>query len=477
MTIIDQRILIPTGPETIWEYLGNISKNPEWQVDCKNISFLTSRREGPGVRWRYTSDSGRDYVLETTAWYDKLGYEYTFIDGANYRESKGRLRLQEIPEGTIVQWTFSYEVPGVIGSLRNSMGIRRSLEAVMVESLRNLWRKVNENRERGEVHEAKSLMREAPDYEQRQRYRSRHGSAVSHAQDSHERFKPASQQPIREPEPPTQVVIPEPPVSDEDTRPNSATVIPQQPVEEGRTALAPEPDFLEQLPTEEQTTDKITTVLPIEDNLIPDIPSELASNREKEAVVEDKFDTPPVPPSMPEAVKQPPVVPIEDDSDRFRPPPIPILDHPVEEQPPAPIPEELQEQPDIPAPPTVPAMNIQSEAGTQDEPEHSTQESTKLETSEMSIWEIFGVPRPSETQEIAAVKIEEALREANNHPAPLSPQQSIVPPPEPAAADAEVSESVHAPRQAHPLPGSLGVLSSGLRLRLRHRIVRLRRYR
>src|SRR5690606_4554043 len=119
MTIIDERILISTASHVVWEIIGNINDNTKWQANCTSISFLTSLRSGPGVRWRYGLSDGHEYVVETTAWYDGLGYEYTFIDGAPFRTSKGTLRLQEIPEGTIVQWTLNYELGGVLSGLRN----------------------------------------------------------------------------------------------------------------------------------------------------------------------------------------------------------------------------------------------------------------------------------------------------------------------------------------------------------------------
>lgn len=228
MTIIDQRILIPANSEVIWGLLSNLADNPKWQVDCRSVSFLTAPREGTGMRWRTTHTNGSETVEEITAWYDGLGYEYTYVDGAPYKESKGRIRLQEIAEGTVVQWTFTYEMPGVIGGLRNTLGTKRQIEANMVESLKGLWRYINQTGGSQQFHEAKSLMRDALDYEQRAQYKPRHKLVG--------RDEP--QQPVVQSVGP---IIPEPPISDEDTKPRPSVAIPKnEPVE----SMPADPDFL-----------------------------------------------------------------------------------------------------------------------------------------------------------------------------------------------------------------------------------------
>jgi len=210
MNIIDQRILIPVSPEVVWTHISDISQNPTWQVDCRSISFLSSRRTGEGVRWRYTTDSGKECVVETTAWYEGLGYEYTFVDGVPYRSSRGRIRLQEIPEGTVVQWTLNYETAGILGGVRNAVGLKRHIDNVMVESLKTLWRYINQlSKPERSIRESRSLMRDAPDYEARSHYKPRHPSLIKVEQTG---------------EPASPAAIAEPPISDEDTRPRITAV-------------------------------------------------------------------------------------------------------------------------------------------------------------------------------------------------------------------------------------------------------------
>ncbi|MCA9904460.1 MAG: SRPBCC family protein, partial [Anaerolineae bacterium] len=121
MTTIDHRILIPVPQNVVWDYIGNLANNVRWQVDCSNLSFLTTRQEGVGTRWRASSEKGKEYVVEIRAWYEGLGYEYSFIDRPPFRTAMGRIRLQEIPEGTVVQWTLEYELGGMLGGVRNSL--------------------------------------------------------------------------------------------------------------------------------------------------------------------------------------------------------------------------------------------------------------------------------------------------------------------------------------------------------------------
>ena len=73
MTTIDHRILIPAAPDVVWDYISDISRNPEWQVDCREVIFLTSRREGPGLRWRYATPGGSECVVVRDGVVQRLG--------------------------------------------------------------------------------------------------------------------------------------------------------------------------------------------------------------------------------------------------------------------------------------------------------------------------------------------------------------------------------------------------------------------
>jgi len=174
MKTIDHRILIPSTPERVWDILSDISRIPDWQVDCREIVFLTSKRAGAGLRWRQQDDKRREFVYEVSAWYEGLGYEYYFVDGANFRDARARLRLQEIPEGTVVQWTFSYEPGGFLGGMRDSLGLYNAIDRAMTDGLRRLYQLLKSDAAALAEHQAKSLMRDAPDVEARSAYQPRH---------------------------------------------------------------------------------------------------------------------------------------------------------------------------------------------------------------------------------------------------------------------------------------------------------------
>ncbi|HYO87105.1 MAG TPA: SRPBCC family protein [Candidatus Limnocylindrales bacterium] len=176
MAIIDQRILIPARQEVVWAYVSDLFNNCQWQADCHAVSFLSTKHTGAGTRWRSTTNQGRDVVLEVTSWYNGLGYEYTYVDGGPFKENQGRVRLQEIPEGTVVQWTFSFEGGGLFGGGR----IARQVDSTMAASLKALYKQVKAfSKDQNEALVAKSLMRDAPDVEARAAYKPRHPSSLT----------------------------------------------------------------------------------------------------------------------------------------------------------------------------------------------------------------------------------------------------------------------------------------------------------
>jgi hypothetical protein len=366
MTILDHRILIPKSPEKIWEFLSDLSQNASWQVDCKSVSILTTKQTGPGVRWRYTTTSGRSYVAEITAWYDGLGYEYTFVDGTPFSENKGRIRLQEIAEGTVVQWTLTYETSGVLAGVRNAVGLKRQFETAMVDSLKNLWKVLQKVMPDDKPREVKSLMRDAPDYESRTQYRPRHPSA-----------KPEPEADLS-PQPSVPHIV-EPPIAADDTRPRAPVRVDPDPVPEAPAPPTPvvsqsfdDPDtgtiepVIYPLPVEKQPEAKEFVPRPPDKEIDPDFAPARRSTQEMKAVV-----------TIPE----------------------PELELPQPVEPPSAKPEPVAETllSETPKPPST------ASTGSFD--------TVKMATSEMSVFELFGIPRPSQTQEISAVIPPEPIAE------------------------------------------------------------------
>lgn len=334
MTILDHRILIPKSPEKVWEFLSDLTRNPSWQVDCSDVSLLTTRHSGVGVRWRYSTTTGREYVAETTAWYDGLGYEYTFVDGTPFRESKGRIRLQEIAEGTIVQWTLTYEVRGVLAGVRNAMGVKRQFEAVMVDSLRNLWKVIQKAMPEDKPREVKSLMRDAPDYESRIQYKPRHPSTKS------DTFPERAEQFVES-------RFEEPVVSEDDTRPRPVAVTASTD-RQGDSTLKPDDRIdLGHEVDSSYRTDSQSIMSGLK-------PSDLPITKIEE-VIENEADISPVKRTT-EEYKQ--VIP--------------------------------------PGAPDSSEQVVPSNFG---------EDTSKLDTAEISVFDIFGLPRPSQTQQIQPISI------------------------------------------------------------------------
>ena len=176
MHVIDLEIMIPASPDFIWRFLGDIATAADWQEGVTAVSFLTTQHEGKGARWRYSLAKGSDVIVEAAAWYDTLGYEYTIVDGAGFGNNQGRIRLQEVSNGTMVRWTFNYESGGMLGGLRNAMRLKRNATRQIQESLRNLHNLVQKESGGISTHSARPTVREAPDADERSVYQPRHPS-------------------------------------------------------------------------------------------------------------------------------------------------------------------------------------------------------------------------------------------------------------------------------------------------------------
>jgi len=144
VTLIDQRILIDAPPQVIWEYIADPDKLVEWHAGYTSISVLTTQRTGVGVRRRCAvTGGGKDVIEHVVAWVEGLGYEYTIVEGGPYRSFRGRFRLQPGPDGTSVQWTVEYTPRGLLGRLRDRLSGQKQLAALMAASLRELRQQIS----------------------------------------------------------------------------------------------------------------------------------------------------------------------------------------------------------------------------------------------------------------------------------------------------------------------------------------------
>jgi len=393
MQTIDQRIIIPAAPDVIWATLSDISQNPTWMQDCEAITFVSTAHSGPGTRWRSTIRKGHDALIQVSAWYNGLGYEYTIVDGVPYKQNVGRIRLQEVPEGTVVQWTFSYDPKGVRGA--------RHLDGIITDSLRTLYKLMQVAREKRPL-EPKSLMRDDPGVEARSTYKPRHPSSVELKQDDaltdtqpkRPVFPLIAEPPITDDD--NQFIpvarrleLEEPPVEQDDTRPRPPVPLPvDAPPSARREPMAPtvifdEPDFLNDIQT------------PIE-RITPAADAMFMPPRRETLVVEPPpavEDTKPVRTVeiIPESVTNPTVV------EPQQPETPPITSVPSVES--ASFATSVQPAADVAGAFVLPIIESDAEVG----------------DDTASIWDVFNLPRPSETQEMRAIQ---AQREALATPEP-----------------------------------------------------------
>jgi hypothetical protein len=306
----------------------------------------------------------------------------------------------------------------------------------MANSLRGLWTYVKESGGTRQHREARSLMRDAPDYEERAQYIPRHPSRVSERENA-----PAE--------------IDEPPLSDEDTRPNPAIA-----------AVEPEPLTKAHEPVEMQSV-----------QISPDKAADTDENERVETEAHRRF--------------QPPPSPVDDDEFDIlvRPDPEPVI-------PPPPATDHLDETTVLPELAGAEDEQVDFVASDEFGPILDT---SKLDTREISIWEVFGVQSPSETQRLRAIKVDEYGEPLENQEdssellavstAEPTISQSVVTdesPPipvmepvveaEPEAVVIETPDSATLATQPALAP-VMEPLIAGYRISLRRRLMKIRRYR
>ena len=385
--LIDQRILIDAPPEAVWQVIADQNRLAQWHAGCRSVSVLTTQQRGPGVRRRCTLVNGKDVIEEITTWVEGMGYEYRRVEGGPYKAYQGRLRLQLGPDGTSVQWTINYTPKGLIGSLRDRFGGQRALAQIVSASLRQLRREVDALGQRmNDEARARAAIRERLNADERAAvYQQRHAQTAQGAPDAEaiagEPAEQATFRPQAEPSFVSQLAaVEEPPVDPSaDTQPQDAP--------EGE---APAPPAAEPMSPSDETTGEED--VPLHQRVTParGTPSVQPSSGvvERPAPPESEPPVPlpteikpPVPPPDLSAI-QPPVEaqPDVDPYRRFRRPA--DATKPLSDTPPKGIrPAELARQDS--------AASTGARRGLPPQtPEH--------DTGEISIWDVFGIRRPSE---------------------------------------------------------------------------------
>lgn len=423
MTLIDQRILIDAPPQIIWEFISDPYKLAEWHAGYTSVSVLTTQQTGQGTRRRCAvTGGGKDVIEQITAWVDGLGYEYELIEGGPYRAMRGRIRLQPGPDGTSVQWTVEYQPRGPLGFLRDQLNGHKQFAAMMAASLRELRQQVNALGLRmDDTYRARLGIQGRLNAAERAQYQRRHPAPAG----------ADSLQPVATPEgappdvaatpagappatPSEEVAAPAAPAIsfDADTEPKPPVGLHEAIAAQQESAIpAPTPP----LQAEEETSAPPLETAPAEVPLPPTIvpPPAVAPAEPQPAVSAPPEEpdyrraTPPrgIPAVMPptESAPTPFARPTPQDAETVSPRPTPPRGVPGAS---APIAGERAEQEGIMPPPT-----------------------PKTDTGEVSIWEVFGLRRPSEQDEDAlqgliqsvetrkaAEQRREALRRGLKHP-------------------------------------------------------------
>ena len=444
MPLIDQRILIDAPTETVWSLLSDPNKLPRWHAGCTGISVLTTLPTGVGARWRCSLPNGKDVIQQITAWVDGLGYEYSILEGGSARSYQSRFRLQPGPDGTSVQWTITYQPKGLLGLIRDRLKGRRETTQMMASSLRQLKREVDTLGVRlDEEARARFLIRERLNADERAQYSPRFvrpaeaeiavSSLPGAAALTEAGIEPPAETepddlPVIDPSAPSFVneIAVEDPVVDEiteaDTKPKPPPglkdAIQGGPSAFARPASEPQPDSLEDVPlserltppegtpiispnmrypgSEDVTDDKILAVRPPE--ATPSKPPVEESLAAPMSDAEQSAEEPPLPAPPAEALK-PPASPALEDT---KTPPHGTLSvggrsrsdlpktGPLRRTPPTAMPAVSSRAPG-------PASKVERDSIRATLPAPSP----KHDTGDFTIWEAFGIQRPSEADSAA----------------------------------------------------------------------------
>lgn len=399
MPLIDQRILIAAAADTIWTYLTNPEYIARWHLGCKQLSMLTTHIRGVGARRRCTDKHGKSLVEEITAWIENIGYEYKVVDGP-YSAFRARFRLQPAPEGTIVNWVVEYRRRGAFSGLREALGGRRRTEAHMVESLRALRKLVERSGARLDPErQARVAMQAAPNAAAR----AARGAEVIRTQALlAQQAKPIVIGDDDLPEPatsaPTLVHQPQPVADPSFVSKLSAVEVP--------SVSAPPPTSSAQADTKPRKPKGLAEALqqkpsapkpirPADDEFVWDssartvpislVAPPLAPAEPTQAVEATPSKPTPAPRTLPEIAPTPaaglplPKIPAGREGDT--PPAKPTTPLPNREKTPSSTLADVEQN--------VPA--VQPEVA-----DESAKPTTIYDTGEVSIWDVFGVPRPSE---------------------------------------------------------------------------------
>jgi len=397
VALIDQRILIGAPPEGVWRILSDSNELSRWHAGYRGVSVLTTQSTGVGTRRRCTLSTGKDVIEEITAWVDGWGYEYVLVEGGPYRAFQGRFRLQAGPDGTSVQWTVSYQPKGLMGIIRDHLGGQRRVQEMMTVSLRQLRRAVEELGVRiDDDYRSRVAIRERMNADERAQYQRRYQAPETAGPDS-----PGEDQPPPEPSFVADLTGAEPePATEaqEDTQPKPPPELREAiAAQEAPPAPADDPAARQEVPPEHAAfAPPPEPAGPPPAEAAPE--TNLSAGDDDDSVPDYKRVTPPrgIPAVQPPAgaIEPPPgSSPAAEPPAREEAPPEPasrLSDQPTDKI------EPVSEVAAIGAPPRqafeITLANDRARSPAPGLPPQTPQH----DTGEISIWDVFGVRRPSE---------------------------------------------------------------------------------
>ncbi len=402
MPIIDQRILIVAPSEAVWPYLSETALYSRWNKGAKQISLLSTKLKGVGVRRRCTDSRGKSVVEEMTAWLDNIGYEYIVIEGP-YKSFIGRLRLQPLPEGTLITWEIDYKLRGAFAGLRDALGFRRRLRKQTTDSLRILKRTVEA-----------SGIRLDPERQKRVAMQADPGLQARQARMN----EPTTRAPMQTPTMPQQPIYSPPRVVvGEDDLTEIPSTLPPAPATSVPTAIPAPPTAAPQITLPPAA---VRAEIP---------PPPVVGERTIPAAAKPAIPEPPIKvddtkPSIKQVAEPTIASSAADDNADSLASTVPI--ELVAPKPPAPPPTATQNvivpPPSLPdlRPPLEPSIPMPTPA-----PSELPQPPQKMETGEMSIWDVFGVSRPSDVHKKDVQDIIASLKPKLPDPEPIQMPTSL----------------------------------------------------
>jgi ligand-binding SRPBCC domain-containing protein len=399
VTLIDRRVLVDAPPDAVWQILSDPNALARWHAEYTSVSLLTPDKIGVGTRRRCTIPNRKDVIEQITAWVEGRGYEYTHVEGP-YRDFRGRIRLQASPDGTSIHWTIAYQPKGLLGQLRELFGGKRRRYEMMSKSLKALRREIDALGVRMDADaRAKVGIHERLDAEERANYQRRHPTPPA----PESAPEPAAPSPA---EPPPAAADPNEPAIPPDSEPSFVAELTSQ------LQASDEPDYSHTADTQPKRPPGLDDAIAEQQaqpgkgeaapqDTAPPAPTPADQSRIPAHMrVTPAHGTPTVPPQddttpaveSPREPDAPDDTPVTGDE---TPPPARPTPAPTAE------PEPTPSTPQRPVPPPESPPISELEDDTQPTKPGLPPQTPKTDTGEISIWEAFGLERPSEQDEVA----------------------------------------------------------------------------